>query len=93
MKDSIIREQDKVHVCPICLEIIRNQHVTDCGHSCCWDCFRQAGFELLNTDPFPRCPICRTPVLNVIRVFEPLLKPRHEVVNGHMGDMGDGDFE
>ena len=80
-KEDVIRNRDLVPTCPICLNMIKIPHMTDCGHVCCLECFRRAGLELLNLDPLPKCPYCRSPVRYLHKMHDPLLRPRHELLS------------
>ncbi|KAM7319343.1 hypothetical protein ACRRTK_022455 [Alexandromys fortis] len=50
--------------CPICMKILRDPVITDCGHNFCRQCIDQKTTATEN----PQCPICKLPVdKNVFR--------------------------
>lgn len=51
---SVLNQINNEQSCPVCLEIIEELAITDCGHIFCVDCIKQC----LNTNG--KCPNCRT---------------------------------
>ncbi|KAK7802457.1 hypothetical protein U0070_011327 [Myodes glareolus] len=44
--------------CPICMEILQNPVIIDCGHNFCLQCINQ----VVQTKENPQCPLCQLPV-------------------------------
>ena len=52
--------------CSICLEEPANAAIYDCGHVCmCLDC----GKNLIRRERFAKCPICRSTIKDIIRLY------------------------
>jgi SNF2 family DNA or RNA helicase len=54
--NKAINEIDKIEMCPICLDDIKNISITTCGHKFCWDCFEHYSKVTQRV----KCPSCNT---------------------------------
>uniref|UniRef100_UPI00358F3A53 uncharacterized protein n=1 Tax=Myxine glutinosa TaxID=7769 RepID=UPI00358F3A53 len=62
-----IEEDGSVDDCVICQSCAPNTVIYTCGHQClCFDCATK-----VKSTAEARCPLCRTTVLDIIRVFKP----------------------
>ena len=51
--------------CAVCLERAADSALYTCGHMCmCYSCAKE-----IIRKPKPLCPICRQPILDVIKIF------------------------
>lgn len=82
-----------VPMCPICLTEMKNPHITNCGHRACLVCFIQAGCDVRNVEPFPRCPLCRSGVKHLVPVYECQMVPRHELIDRTQQDVANAEHD
>lgn len=71
----------KVVQCRVCLSQCKNKHVTLCGHYACLECFHRVGVFESNNQPYPRCPICRSPVQAIVKIYDETMAPLHELLD------------
>lgn len=64
-EDSNSEQPATPRQCVICLDRPADSAIVPCGHMCgCYACL-----QALHASETPQCPLCRTPVTSVIRIF------------------------
>lgn len=60
---STVEERGLDYICPVCFELIREAHLTRCGHTFCYECITSS------IDALKRCPKCNTPLTSNTQIF------------------------
>jgi DNA repair protein RAD5 len=72
---TVLSQINNEHSCPVCLEIIEDLAITDCGHVFCVECIEQC----LNTNG--KCPNCRNRTSYMIVGKEQVNNEENQMIN------------
>lgn len=60
---STVEERCPDYICPVCFDLIREAHLTRCGHTFCYECI------VTSIESLQRCPKCNSTLASTTHIF------------------------
>lgn len=60
---STVEERCIDYICPVCFDLIREAHLTRCGHTFCYECI------VTSIESLKRCPKCNSTLTSTTQIF------------------------
>lgn len=60
---STVEERCLDYICPVCFDLIREAHLTRCGHTFCFECI------VTSIESLKRCPKCNSTLTSTTQIF------------------------
>lgn len=60
---STVEERSLDYICPVCFDLIREAHLTRCGHTFCYECI------VTSIESLKRCPKCNSTLTSTAQIF------------------------